>query len=259
MRAFEPLPRGGNLWKAVVVAAVLLLGLGRLWVELQPRPGLSSEEKRQVQRLDGHLDSLLPTVDDLDGFEATMLDCTRPDNRSGQDYQLKFYNLSGGQQVEEIKSAETDAVRADIEFCDDSKSIWVGVSVGLALDKPTIDYWREAYADLADGDNEDRRLLSRAFADYLGEKAVLEDASWVELPSLEQFGYASRYVITYPELRGEGTFVYYEFVFAEGVISASLTIQLPQSLDDRDVVTSFAAAFHGDVRSQVIESSVEAR
>lgn len=243
-----------------MIVVILLAGLGRLWAELRPYPELTDEEKRQVERLDGRLDSLLPAISDLEGFPAVMNDCTTPDNRFARDYDLEFFNLSGGQQVEEIENVENDDVpRGDIEFCDETEATWVGATVGLARDKVTVDFWRDAHSDFAHGDEVDLSLLSQAYADYFDDQAVIHEVSWVDSSSLGPYGYGGKYLISRPEWPGQPSYTYYEFSFVEGVISGTLHIRFPAGSGDDDAAISLAAAFYQRVRDQVRESSVAAR
>jgi hypothetical protein len=189
-----------------------------------------------------------------------MADCTEPDNRSARDYDLEFFSLSGGEQVEEIEHVEDDDVqRGDVEFCDESESTWVGATVGLARDKVTIDFWRDAHSDFADGDEGDLSLLSQAYADYFDDQAVIHEVSWVDSTSLGPYGYGGKYLISRPEWPGQPTYTYYEFSFVEGVISGTLHIRFPKYSGGEDAAISVAAAFYQRVRSEVHESSVAAR
>lgn len=239
---------------------MVVVSIRLLWGEMHPYPSLSDEEKRQVERLDGRLDSLLPAIGDLEGFPAAMRDCTTPDNRSARDYDLEFFNLSGGQQVEEIENVENDDVpRGDIEFCDETEATWIGATVGLARDKVTVDFWRDAHADFAHGDEDDLSLLSRAYADDSDEVAVIEEATWLDSTSLGPYGYGGSYLISYPEWPGQPTYTYYEFSFVEGVVSGTLHMRFPAGSGDDDAAISLAVTFYQRVRGQVHEPSVAAR
>jgi hypothetical protein len=209
--------------------------------------------------VDGRLDALLPTVGDLDGFPASMTDCTQPDDRSAYDYDMEFFSLSGGQQVEKIEHVESNGQRGDIEFCDETGPIWVGATVGLARDKVTINYWRDAHSDFADGDDNDLAQLSRAFADSFDREALIHEVSWVDSLSLGPYGYAGKYLISHPGWAGQPTYTYYEFSFIEGVVSAALHISLPESSDGEDDAISLVAAFYQRVRDEVHDLSVETR
>lgn len=238
----------------------MVVSIRLLWGELYPYPELSDDEQRQVERLDGRLDSLLPAAGDLAGFPASMADCTEPDNRSARDYDLEFFSLSGGEQVEEIENVEDEDVpRGDVEFCDESESTWVGATVGLARDKVTIDFWRDAHSDFADGDEGDLSLLSQAYADWFDDQVVIHQESWVDSPALGEYGHGSKYRISHPEWPGQPIYTYYEFNFVEGVISGSLDVRFAEYSGGEDAAISLAAAFYQRVSDKVHESSIAAR